>query len=71
VAQFRREMNDQLGGGSDVSTQSFAAPSGEGEARSGPPIANFRGVTDPNEAPTARVNGNGAHVDYPNGLIEA
>lgn len=71
VAQFRREMNVQLGGGSDVSTQSFAAPTGEGSTGGGAPIANFRGVTDPSEAPTARVNGNGPHVDHSNGRIEA
>lgn len=69
VSTFRQQMQAAQLGGSDVSSQRFEAPSGASETTGGPPVANFRGVTDPREAPTARVNGDGAHLDRENGLV--
>jgi hypothetical protein len=66
VAQFRREMvalQGGAGGETHVRFESPAAPQSSSPAGGGPPLANFRGVTDPSQAPTARVNGDRAHVD--------
>ena len=66
VSQFRQQMQV---GDPNVSTQRFEAAPGASETTGGPVIANFRGVTDPGQAPTARVNGDGAHLDRENGLV--
>ena len=62
VSSFRQSMQAQLGD-PNVSFERPQAPSGASETSGGAPIANFRGVTDPREAPTARVNGDRAHLD--------
>lgn len=66
VSEFRREMQRQLGGDNVVNFESARpAPSAE-RTESGAPIANFRGVTDPDQAPTARVDRDRADVVQPN-----
>ena len=60
VSQFRREMSLQQG---DPNVRLESTEAASGPSGAGPVIANFRGVTDPSQAPTARVNGDGAHVD--------
>jgi hypothetical protein len=62
VSSFRQQMQAQLGD-PNVSFERPQAPSGATETSGGAPIANFRGVTDPREAPTSRVNGDRPHLD--------
>lgn len=68
VTEFRREMQQQLERGDNV--LSFTSPStSQGPSRAesgGPPVANFRGVTDPSQAPTARVDRDSPDVDEQN-----
>jgi hypothetical protein len=61
VSRFRADMQQQLGEGTHVSFESVSDPQSPG-GTSGP-VVNFVGNTDPSQAPTARVNGNRAHVD--------
>jgi len=63
VSTFRAQF--QIEGASDVRTQGPQAEGGEGQTASGVPVANFRGVTDPDQAPSRRSNGNMPHVDEP------
>lgn len=63
VSSFRQQMQAQLGG-PDVRLQSVATAPRTSETGGGAPIANFGlGEWDPDKAPTARVHGNGPHVD--------
>jgi hypothetical protein len=66
VSEFRREMQRQLGGENVVRFESSATSEGSGRTESGAPIANFRGVTDPSQAPTASVDRNGFDVEHQN-----
>jgi len=49
-------------GGNSVSSQSDGPTQGASTTPGGAPIANFAGVTDPNEAPTARVDRASSHL---------
>jgi hypothetical protein len=62
VSSFRTQMQAQLGD-PNVSFESPQTSPGPGRTRDGVPYANFGGVTDPGEAPTARVNGDRPHLD--------
>ena len=66
VSEFRREMQRQLGGDNVVSFQSPRSTEGPDRTESGAPLANFRGVTDPSQAPTARVDRDRSDVEQPN-----
>ena len=61
ISKFRAQFEIQ--GATVVRTQSPETSGGPSEAPSGIPFANFGGITDPNQAPTARVNGDRAHLD--------
>lgn len=61
VSSFRQQFS--IEGEGSVRTQSTQTEGGEGQTPSGIPVANFRGVVDPNQAPTAKLNGNQPHVD--------
>lgn len=67
VSEFRREMQRQLGGENVVSFESpRPAESSIRVTESGAPIANFGGDTDPDNAPTKRVDRSGADVEQQN-----
>lgn len=63
VSEFRREMQRQLGGENVVSFESSRSTQGASRTESGVPLANFGGVTDPSQAPTARVHRDGADLE--------
>lgn len=63
VSSFRQSMQAQLGDPNNVSPERPQASPGASETPGGAPIANFRGVTDPSQAPTARVNGDRPYMD--------
>lgn len=66
VAEFRREMQRQLGGDNVVNIQGARAPQSSARTESGVPVVNFVGVTDPDQAPTARVDRSHVDVDESN-----
>jgi hypothetical protein len=70
VTTFRRQMALERGG-DHVGIEGAEAASGAGGPRGGPPLANFRGATDPRQAPTARNNGDRPHVDSEDQLFTA
>jgi hypothetical protein len=67
VQSFRHQMLDaQQGvqlGEPYVRAQGPEASPGASQTPGGAPLANFTGITDPGQAPTARVNGDRSHVD--------
>ena len=65
VSDFRQSMQTQLGDPNVRSERPQTSP-GPSRTSEGAPLANFGGVTDPSQAPTARVNGDRAHVDVEN-----
>jgi hypothetical protein len=68
VSSFRQSMQAQLGDPQNVRSERPQAAPSPSETRDGAPLANFRGVTDPSEAPTARVNGDRPYMDVENQL---
>jgi hypothetical protein len=65
VSEFRREMQT-LGGDNVVRFESPGPSQGPLRTESGAFVANFGGVTDPGQAPTASVDRNGADMEHTN-----